>query len=64
MIRKIMNSCREATTQKIKEHLKEIVHGNIVRYKLPNIAALQFVIQQALSGVVTMAPGIDTTAKH
>lgn len=43
-------SVREATIERVKEHLKEIVHGEIVRYELPNIAALQFVRQQALSG--------------
>jgi len=52
--------CREATAEKVKEHLKEIVHGDVARYELPNIAALQFVCQQALSGGVTTSLVMDT----
>ena len=55
--------CREATAEKVKEHLKEIVHGQVVRYELPNIAALQFVCQQALSGGVTTSLVMDTHGK-
>jgi hypothetical protein len=55
--------CREATAEKVKEHLKEIVHGEIVRFELPNIAALQFVCHQALSGGVTTSLVVDTHGK-
>lgn len=55
--------CREATAEKVKAHLNEIVHGEIVRYELPNIAALQFVCQQALSGGVTTSLVMDTHGK-
>lgn len=55
--------CREATAEKVKAHLKEIVYGEIVRYELPNIAALQFVCQQALSGGVTTSLVMDTHGK-
>ena len=55
--------CKEATPEKVTEHLKEIVHGEIVRYELPNIAALQFVCQQALSGGVTTSLAMDSHGK-
>jgi hypothetical protein len=55
--------CREVTVQKVKEHLKEIVHGEIIRYELPNISALQFVCQQALSGGVTTSLVMDSHGK-
>lgn len=55
--------CREATAAKVKEHLKDVVQGEIVRYELPNIAALQFVCQQALSGGVTTSLVMDTHGK-
>lgn len=55
--------CREATVEKVKEHLREIVHGEIVRYELPNISALQFVCQQALAGGVTTSLVMDTHGK-
>lgn len=55
--------CREATAEKVKAHLKEIVKGEIVRYELPNISALLFVCQQALSGGVTTSLVMDTHGK-
>jgi hypothetical protein len=55
--------CREVTAEKVKTHLKEVVQGEIVRYELPNIAALQFVCQQALSGGVTTSLVMDTHGK-
>ena len=55
--------CRKVTAEKVKEHLKEIVCGEIIRYDLPNIAALQFVCQQALGGGVTTSLVMDTHGK-
>jgi hypothetical protein len=55
--------CKEITADKVKEHLKEIVKGDITRYELPNIAALLFVCRQALSGGVTTSPAMDTHGK-
>ena len=55
--------CREVTAKKVKAHLKDIVQGEIVRYELPKIAALQFVCQQALSGGVTTSLVLDTHGK-
>jgi len=54
---------REVTAEKVKEHLKEIVRGQIIRYDLPNIAAFQFVCQQALAGGVTTSLVMDTHGK-
>jgi len=55
--------CRESTVEKVKEHLKEIVQGEIVRYELPSIKALLFVCQQALSGGVTTSLAMDKHGK-
>jgi hypothetical protein len=55
--------CKEATAEKVKEHLKELVQGEVTRYELPSIAALQFVCQQALSGGVTTSLAMDTHGK-
>lgn len=54
---------REATVEKVKKHLKEVVQGEIVRYELPNIAALLFVCHQALAGGVTTSLAMDTHGK-
>lgn len=55
--------CNLVTADKVKEHFKEIIHGEIVRYELPNISALQFVCQQALAGGVTTSLVMDTHGK-
>jgi hypothetical protein len=55
--------CSEVTADKVKEHLKVIVKGNIARYELPKISSLLFVCEQALSGGVTTSLGIDTHGK-
>lgn len=55
--------CKEVTVKKVKTHLKNIVHGEIIRYELPNIGALQFVCEQSLSGGVTTSLVLDTHGK-
>ncbi|WP_121357412.1 AtuA-related protein [Flavisolibacter nicotianae] len=55
--------CREATADRVKAHLSEIVQGEVVRYELPNISALLFVCQQALAGGVTTSLVMDTHGK-
>ena len=55
--------CRLVTVNKVKEHLKTVVLGEIIRYELPNISALQFVCQLALSGGVTTSLAMDSHGK-
>lgn len=55
--------CKEVTKEKVKQHFKDIVNGEIIRYEVPNIAALQFVCYQALLGGVTTSLGMDTHGK-
>ena len=55
--------CNVVTVDKVKEHFKEIIQGEIVRYELPNISALQFVCQQALAGGVTTSLVMDAHGK-
>jgi hypothetical protein len=55
--------CNLVTADKVKEHFKEIIYGEIVRYELPNISALQFVCQQALAGEITTSLVVDTHGK-
>ncbi|MFC3885508.1 hypothetical protein ACFOU2_19340 [Bacillus songklensis] len=49
--------------EKVKEYLKEVVEGHVVRYGVPNIAALQFVCHRALLGGVTTSLSTDTHGK-
>jgi hypothetical protein len=53
----------KVTIEKVKSHLKEIVHGEIIRYELPNISSLLFVCYDALSGGVTTSLALDTHGK-
>jgi len=55
--------CQKVTAEKVKEHLKDIVSGEIIRYELPNISALLFVCHNALLGGVTTSLGMDTHGK-
>lgn len=55
--------CKTITVERVKEHLKDIVSGEIVRYELPNISSLLFVCQDALLTGVTTSLAIDTHGK-
>lgn len=55
--------CSTCTAEKVKDHLKEIVSGQIIRYELPNISSLLFVCYHALSGGVTTSLAIDAHGK-
>ena len=55
--------CERVTAEKVQEHLKGIVAGEITRYELPNIASLLFVCRQALCGGVTTSLSLDTHGK-
>jgi len=55
--------CSACTAERVKNHLKEIVEGEVVRYELPNISSLLFVCYNALSGGVTTSLALDTHGK-
>ncbi|MBP5304630.1 MAG: hypothetical protein J6Z02_02170 [Lachnospiraceae bacterium] len=53
----------KVTTGVVKEYFKEIVHGNITRYEMDGIRALNFVMEDALGGGVTRSLAIDMHGK-
>ena len=55
--------CREVTAEKVKTHLKNSVFGAVIRYEMPNVAALLFVCYDALGGGVTTSLALDTHGK-
>ncbi|MVM40045.1 hypothetical protein GO730_24545 [Spirosoma sp. HMF3257] len=55
--------CDRVTADAVSRHLQYIVAGEITRYELPNLPALQFVCQQALTGGVTTSLTMDTHGK-
>ena len=53
----------KVTPEKVKELFKGMVKGDVVRYELPNIYALNFVMQAALGGGVTRSLSVDMHGK-
>ena len=51
------------TAEKVKEFFIDIVKGEVVRYTLPNIGALNFVMYNALGGGVTRTLALDIHGK-
>ena len=51
------------TAERVKEHFRGVVKGDVVRYELPNIYALNFVMQAALGGGVTRSLSLDMHGK-
>lgn len=41
---------REVTAERVKEHYGDLVGGSVVRYEVPKLLALNFVMQAALGG--------------
>ena len=51
------------TPEAVKRHFAGIIKGEVVRYELPALSALQFVGQDALGGGVTTSLAIDAHGK-
>lgn len=51
------------TTDRVKEHLSGIVKGEVNRYEMPQIGALNFVLHDALAGGVTRSLSLDIHGK-
>ncbi len=51
------------TVDAVRQHLRDIVLGEIRRYELPGLWALQFVCDRALNGGVTTSLGLDAHGK-
>ena len=53
----------QVTSARVKAHFVGIVAGEVTRYELPNLGALNFVMQQALGGGVTRSLSLDSHGK-
>ena len=53
----------QVTSARVKAHFAGVVEGEVVRYELPNIAALNFVMSGALGGGVTRSLALDAHGK-
>jgi len=54
---------RHVTAERVKEHFAEIVQGEVFRYALPDLGALNFVMHRALGGGVTRSLALDAHGK-
>lgn len=51
------------TAERVRAHFAGIVKGDVQRYELPELAALNFVLQKALAGGVTRSLALDVHGK-
>ncbi|MBF7082262.1 hypothetical protein IT084_04635 [Desulfallas sp. Bu1-1] len=51
------------TAERVKEHFKGLVEGDVVRYEVPNIKAFNFVLRGALNGGASRSLRSDNLGK-
>jgi len=54
---------REVTAERVKQHFGEFVNGDVERYELPNLGALNFLLHKALGGGGTLSLRTDAQGK-
>jgi hypothetical protein len=54
---------REVTPERVKQFFGELVKGNVERYELPNLGALNFLLHEALGGGGTLSLRVDAQGK-
>ena len=53
----------QLTPERVRAHYQGIVRGEVARYALPQLGALQFVLHDALAGGVTRSLALDAHGK-
>ena len=54
---------RHVTRDRVAEHFRGMIAGNVVRFELPNLAALNFLLHGALDGGGTLSLKTDAQGK-
>lgn len=54
---------REVTQEKVKGHFGEMVKGEVERFELPNLKALNFLLHESLGGGGTLSLMTDAQGK-
>ena len=54
---------REVTADRVKEYFGDMVKGEVTRYELPNLGALNFLLDEALGGGGTVSLRVDAQGK-
>lgn len=55
--------CESVTPARVRAHFAGVVHGEVTRYEIPSLGALNFVLQNALGGGVTRSLALDAHGK-
>ena len=55
--------CEQMTAERVKDHFEGLVEGDVIRYELPNIYALNFVCKEALNGGGSSSIRLDNLGK-
>ena len=53
----------EVTEERVKEHFRGVCHGEVERYELPNLRALNFLLHRSLDGGGTRSLMLDAQGK-
>ena len=54
---------RVLTAERVRAHYQGVVRGEVTRYALPHLAAVHFVMHDALAGGVTRSLALDAHGK-
>jgi hypothetical protein len=54
---------RAATAERVRAHLADLVEGEVVRYELPHLGALNFVLRRPAGSSVTRTLALDAHGK-
>jgi hypothetical protein len=54
---------REVTAARVRAYFGEMVQGEVTRYELPNLGALNFLLDRALGGGGTVSLRVDPQGK-
>jgi len=54
---------REVTGERVKRHFEGICHGQVERFELPNLHALNFLLHESLGGGGTLSLMTDAQGK-
>jgi hypothetical protein len=54
---------RELSPARLKSHFGHLVLGDVIRYELPNLSALNFILHGALGGGGTLSLRLDAQGK-
>lgn len=54
---------REVTAERVKQHFGDMVKGDVERFELPNLGALNFLLHESLGGGGTLSLMTDAQGK-